>query len=234
MRATAQRNIFPLVTVIPRFAWMTVTRVPAPFCKKTLPYLCLMYDLIQKHLEKYIHLTPEEFKHFISLARLRKLRKRQYLLQAGDVCRYESFVLKGCLRAYTVDDKGQEHIVQFAIEDWWIADLNSFFTQTPATYNIDALEDCELLQLDKPSHETLYKDLPQFERFFRIMIQNAFIALQQRVISGMSITAEKRYLQFVDKYPQLEQRLPQHQIAAYLGITPEFLSRVRKKRISGV
>lgn len=193
----------------------------------------IMYQLIRSHISRYIQLSEEEFNHFISLTKHRKLRKKQYLLQAGDVCRYESFVLKGCLRAYSADDKGQEHVVQFAIEDWWIADLHSFLTQTPAAYHIDALEDSELLQLDKASLETLYRDLPQFERFFRIMIQNAFIASQQRIAAAISETAEQRYLHFIQKYPLLGQRVPQHQIAAYLGITPEFLSRIRKNRSAG-
>jgi len=178
-------------------------------------------------------LSDEEFNHFISLAKQRKIRKKQYILQAGDVCRYESFVISGCLRAYYVDDKGQEHILQFAVEDWWIGDMHSFLTETPATYNIDALEESELLQLDKASLEKLYKLVPQFERFFRIKIQNAFIHLQQRIIASMSETAEQRYLQFIEKYAELEQRLPQHQVASYLGITPEFLSRIRKNLATG-
>jgi len=192
-----------------------------------------MYELIRSHIAKYIQLSDEEFDHFISLSRHRKLRKKQYLVQAGEVCRYESFINSGCLRAYTVDDKGQEHIIQFAIEDWWISDMHSFLTETPATYNIDALEDTELLQLDKASLEKLYAAAPKFERFFRIMIQQAFIALQQRITVSMSDTAEKRYLHFINKYPKLEQRLTQLQVAAYLGITPEFLSRIRKNIATG-
>ena len=192
-----------------------------------------MYELIRSHIAKYIQLSDEEFDHFISLSKHRKLRKKQYLVQAGDVCRYESFINSGCLRAYALDDKGQEHVIQFAIEDWWISDMHSFLTETPATYNIDALEDSELLQLDKASLEKLYAAVPKFERFFRIMIQQAFIALQQRITVSMSDTAEKRYLHFINKYPKLEQRLTQLQVAAYLGITPEFLSRIRKNIAAG-
>ncbi|MBS1599454.1 MAG: Crp/Fnr family transcriptional regulator [Bacteroidetes bacterium] len=188
---------------------------------------------IRPHIEKHIRLTDEEFDYFISLTKHRKIRKRQYILQAGDVCLYESYVIGGCLRTYYVDDKGLEHILQFAIEDWWVGDILSFLSNTPAKYNIDALEDTELLQIDNSSIEKLYKKVPQFERFFRIKIQNAFIQLQQRIIASMSETAEQRYIHFVEKYPQLEQRLPQHQVASYLGITPEFLSRIRKNIATG-
>ena len=187
-----------------------------------------MYSLIRSHFSKLIELTDEEFNYFSSLAKFRKLRKKQYLVQAGDICRYESFVIKGCLRAYSVDDKGQEHVVQFAAEEWWIADMNSFLTETAAIYNVDALEDCELLQLDKPSLEKLYIHVPKFERFFRIKVQIAFTGLQQRITASMSETAEQRYLAFIRQYPHLEQRIPQRQIASYIGITPEFLSRLRK------
>jgi CRP-like cAMP-binding protein len=145
------------------------------------------------------------------------------------ISRQETFVTRGCLRAYYVNDKGEEHIAQFAVEDWWIGDMYSFLTDTPSTLSIEALEECELLQIDRPGLEDLYVKLPKMERFFRIIIQNAFIAAQKRVISSMSKTADERYLDFIKKYPNIEQRIPQYQVAAYLGVTPEFLSRIRKK-----
>jgi CRP-like cAMP-binding protein len=188
-----------------------------------------MYDLILQNIARYIQLTPEETDFFISVLQIKKLRKKQYLVQEGDVCRYESFVNKGCLRTYHVDEKGQEHIAQFAIEGWWISDMYSFLTSTPARLNVDAMEDAELLCIDKPSLEELYLRVPKFERFFRIILQNAFIAHQQRIIANMSKSAEERYLEFLERYPELEQRVPQHQIASYLGITPESLSRIRKQ-----
>jgi CRP-like cAMP-binding protein len=188
-----------------------------------------MHDLLLQNISKYIQLTQEEIDCFISVIQIKRLRKKQYLVQEGDVCRYESFVNKGCLRAYHVDEKGQEHIAQFAIEGWWISDMYSFLTATPARFNVDALEDSELVCLDKPSLEKLYIQIPKFERFFRIILQNAFIAHQQRIIANMSKTAEERYLDFMNHYPQLEQRVPQHQVASYLGITPESLSRIRRQ-----
>lgn len=188
-----------------------------------------MYDLILKNITRFIELTNEEKKFFTSLLKIKKLRKKQYLLQEGDISRYEYFVNKGCIRAYSIDEKGQEHIVQFAIEDWWIGDMYSFLTQTPARLTIDALEDSELFCLDSSSLEILFKQVPKFERFFRMLVQNAFIAGQRRIIETMSLTADDRYCSFIEKYPLMEQRLPLKQIASFLGITPESLSRIRSQ-----
>ncbi len=188
-----------------------------------------MYDLILKNITRFIELTDEEKKFFTSLLKIKKLRKKQYLLQEGDISRYEYFVNKGCIRAYSIDEKGQEHIVQFAIEDWWIGDMYSFLTQTPARLTIDALEDSELFCLDSSSLEILFKQVPKFERFFRLLVQNAFIAGQRRIIETMSLTADDRYCSFIEKYPLMEQRLPLKQIASFLGITPESLSRIRSQ-----
>jgi CRP-like cAMP-binding protein len=161
----------------------------------------------------------------------KKIRKRQYVLHEGEVCRYQFFVNKGCLRSYHTDDKGLEHVAQFAIEDWWIGDMYSFLTGTPATLNIDAVEDSEIFYLDKPSMEQLYIDVPKFERFSRMQLQNAFVANQSRIIQAMSLDAEQRYCNFIEKFPQMEQRLPLKQIASYLGITPESLSRIRSNYV---
>lgn len=186
-----------------------------------------MYDLILKNISRFISLTPDEEKYFTSLLKLKKLKKKQSLLQEGDISRYQYFVNKGCIRTYSIDEKGQEHIIQFAIEDWWIGDFYSFLTQTPARYNLDALEDSELLCLDKNSLEDLYIKVPKFERFFRHLLQNAFIASQSRINDMISLSADDRYCNFMIQYPLMEKRLPQKQIASYLGIKPESLSRLR-------
>lgn len=188
------------------------------------------HNLILKNISRHISLTPEEEKYFLSTLKHRSLRKRQYLLQAGDICHYENFVTKGCLRAYTVDKNGEEHIAMFAMEDWWISDLLSFLTGTPATQHIEALEESEVLQIEKNELEKLYIEIPKFDRLMRILLQNAFIAHQQRILASISQTAEEQYLNFIKKYPALEQRVPQHQIASYLGITPETISRIRRKK----
>jgi CRP-like cAMP-binding protein len=188
-----------------------------------------MYALLVNHLSRYISLEKEEIEVLASAFKPKLLKKKEFLLHQGEVCRFETFVTKGCLRAFHLDEKGEEHIVQFAVEDWWIGDMYSFLTQTPASYSIEVLEGCALLQIDKNALEELYLKLPKMERFFRIIIQNAFIASQKRIISAMSKTADERYLDFINKYPTIEQRIPQYQVAAYLGVTPEFLSRIRKK-----
>jgi CRP-like cAMP-binding protein len=189
-----------------------------------------MHQLLLRHLARHIQLTEKEIAIVDSLLKSRTLRKRQYLLQAGEVCHHENFIIKGCLRAYTTDAGGQEHIAMFGIEDWWISDLYSFLSGTPATQHIDALEDSEVLSIEKSDLEKLYVEVPQFNRFFRVMLQNAFVANQQRILASISQTAEKQYLNFVKKYPTLEQRVPQHQVASYLGITPETISRIRRNK----
>ena len=188
-----------------------------------------MYEQILHNVARHITLTSAERDYFVSILQHRKFRKRQYMLQAGRTDRYENFVIKGLLRAYSVDSRGQEHIVMFAPEDWWISDLYSVIAETPATLNIDAMEDTEVLSIEKPDLEELFLKAPKFERLFRILLQNAFIAQQQRILNSISQTAEERYLQFRTKYADIEQRVPQHQIASYLGITPETLSRIRRQ-----
>jgi CRP-like cAMP-binding protein len=188
-----------------------------------------MYAPLLNYLTKFIKLTPEEEEHLKSFLLYRKLRKRQYLLQAGDPSIYETFVIKGCLRSYSVDNDGTEHILQFAIENWWIGDLYSFLSGTPATLNIDAIEDSEIFCIEKHDLERLYMEIPKFDRLFRVLFQNAFVAQQRRSLSKNSQTAEEQYLEFISKYPTLEQRVPQHQMASYLGLSPETISRIRKQ-----
>lgn len=186
-------------------------------------------DLILAHVARHIHLAPAEEALFLSLLQPATIRRKDYLLQQGKVSRNESFITRGCLRAYTIDEKGQEHILMFGIEGWWMSDLYSFLTQSPAGCFIDALEDTTLLQLSKPDLERLYEQVPKFERYFRLILQNAFVAQQQRINQNLSFTAEERYREFTLKYPGLEQRIAQKQIASYLGITPVFLSMIRRK-----
>lgn len=187
-----------------------------------------MFESILNNVARFIDLSSAEKDQFTSLIQIKKLRKHQYLVQEGDVCRFEAFINKGSMRSFSVDEKGFEHVVLLGVEDWWMGDLYSFFTQTPSRYHVEALEDAELFCLDKPSLEKLYSDIPKFERFFRILIQNAFVAQQQRIIANMSQSAEQRYHDFINRHPQFEKRFPQYQIASYLGIKPESLSRIRR------
>jgi CRP-like cAMP-binding protein len=187
------------------------------------------HDLILHNIGKHIQLNKDESDYFISLLKKNTVKKRDFLLRAGDVCKHEHFITRGCLRTYTTDDDGTEHILMFAIEDWWTGDLYSFLTQTPSAFSIDAIEDTEVLQISYENLQQLYERVPKFERFFRLILQNAFIAGQQRINQNLAFTAEEKYLHFISKFPQMEQRIPQKLVAAYLGITPEFLSMIRKK-----
>jgi CRP-like cAMP-binding protein len=159
----------------------------------------------------------------------KKMRKRQYVLNAGDVCQYITFVEKGMLRSFTVDAEGYEHVVQFAIEGWWVSDVGSFVSGKDALYNIEALEDCELLHLSKSGMDELLVKLPVMERFFRLLMQGNIVALQRRVIAYMSLSAEEKYLKLMEVAPDVMQRASQQHIASYLSITPETLSRIRRK-----
>jgi CRP-like cAMP-binding protein len=187
-----------------------------------------MFELLFKKVEEKVVLAEQEKELCKTFFIPKKLRKKQYLLQQDDVCRNTAFVEKGVLRSYTVDDKGYEHIIQFALEGWWISDQYSFFTGEPSTYNIDALEDAELLLLNRSSYEALMDAVPKFERYQRILVQNSLIAMQRRLLGSMSLTAEEKYINLINAYPDIIQRVPQHMIASYLGITPETLSRIRR------
>lgn len=185
--------------------------------------------MIIDHVLRRIELTAAEQAHFVSLLKVRKLLPRQYLVQQADVCRHESYVCKGFLRSFYVDEKGNDHTLHFAMEDWWISDSTSFHLQVPATRNIVALEASVLLQIEKNDLEQLYKDIPAFERFWRILEQKGGIAQDQRILNAISMTGAERYEALITKYPTLEQRMPQRHIASYLGITPVFLSQIRKQ-----
>jgi CRP-like cAMP-binding protein len=189
--------------------------------------------MILDHVLRRIDLTEAEQAYFASVLKIRRLLPRQYLVQQGEVCKYESYVCKGFLRSFYVDEKGNEHTLHFAMEDWWISDSMSLHLQVPATRNIVALEASTLIQIEKNALEQLYLDVPAFERFWRIMEQKAAIAQDQRILNAISMTGAERYEALITKYPTLEQRLPQRHIASYLGITPVFLSQIRKNR-SGI
>jgi CRP-like cAMP-binding protein len=190
-----------------------------------------MFELLFQKFDEKISLSEEEKQLSQNFFIAKKLRKRQYLLQQGDVCKYIAFVEKGLLRSYTVDDKGAEHIIQFAFEGWWISDQFSFLTGKPSEYNIEAMEDCELLLLSKQAEEEMMEKIPKLERFFRILLQNNLIGMQKRLASSLSHNAEERYNELIKECPTtLPQRIPQHMLASFLGITPETLSRIRRQR----
>jgi CRP-like cAMP-binding protein len=190
-----------------------------------------MVDLLYEKISSIVTISEKEFNYFKSLFVPKKFRKRQYFLQEGDVCKYQAFVEKGILRSYTVDDKGSEHILQFASEGWWMADLSSYLTNEPSFLNMDALEDAQLLLLSKPLWEQAMKEIASLEHYFRVIIQNNLVATQKRLLQSLAETAEEKYNSFLITYPECVQRVPQHMIASYLGVTRETLSRIRKQWI---
>jgi len=185
------------------------------------------YSLILKNISKHIQLDKEEETYFVSLLKEKQLKKKQFYLKENEVCQHSVFVVKGCLRGYTVDENGFEHILQFAPPDWWIADMYSLITQKSGNLNIDAIEDSEVLLLAKKDQEKLFADVPKFERFFRIITENSLVSSRQRLLDNMSLTAMQRYEVFCHHYPTLIECLPQKLIASYIGVTPEFLSKVK-------
>ena len=191
-----------------------------------------MYELFFHKFNEKVNLSEEEEEVIKQYLTPKKLRKKQYLLQEGDICKHIAFVEKGALKAYVVDDAGAESIIQFALEGWVISDLYSFLTGEPATYNIDALENAELVLISKSAHEELLKKLPKYETYIRLQITGAYIALQKRLTSIISLPLEERYKNFLATYPNIAQRVPQHMIASYMGLTPETLSRVRSRMAS--
>lgn len=191
-----------------------------------------MFERLFKSISEKVSLNDGEFEICKTLFLPKKLRRRQFLLQKGDVCKYTAFVEKGVLRSYSTDEKGNEHILQFALEGWWMADLYSFLTQEPSHFDIDAIEDCELLLITQPSWDLLMDKIPTLERYFRLLIQNNLIATQRRLMGSMSETAEEKYVKLVASFPDCIQRVPQHMIASYLGITRETLSRTRSQMAS--
>ena len=179
------------------------------------------------YISRHITLTKDEESILKEKLVFRKYLKGQYVVQQGDICRYENFVLSGCLKVFYSDARGQQHVIMFAVEEWWVSDLGSFVNQTPADYNIQCLEDCELIQFSLSTLEELYRIIPSMERFFRIIIQQAFVASQKRIVNNHCLPAVDRYLAFIKQYPGIAQRVPQYLIASYLGFTKEFLSKIR-------
>ncbi len=188
-----------------------------------------MYEQLAKSIRDKVALTTEEFELCKTFFIPKKIRKRQPLLLEGDVCTYNAFIEKGILRSYTTDEKGHQHIVQFGFEGWWITDLASYLLGANSTYTIEAIEDSELLLLTAAAREELMNILPAFERYQRLLLQNAYIALQSRVNAALTATAEEKYIKLSISYPDIIARVPQHMVASYLGLTPETLSRVRKQ-----
>lgn len=192
------------------------------------------YDRILANVAKHISLDSTETDYFISLLQYKKISRKEQLLKEGQVCKNISFVHAGAFRAFHVNKEGKESTIMFAIKDWWITDMYCFVNTLPAMVCIEAIEDSEVFMLSKQNLDELFTTVPKFEKFFRILMQNAYIREQLRVLQNLSLTAAERYERFLQKYPHITEQVTQKQIASYLGVTPEFLSTIRKNKSKGI
>lgn len=181
------------------------------------------------YFDKFLPLDAEEKRAVETYFKQRTVKRRQCILEEGNVSTYNTFVVEGCFRMYYMDPKGKEHNLQFAIENWWIGDMHSFFSNEPSRLCIEAMEHSIILQIKREDQFKLYEDFPKFNRIFRVLAENNVESLQRRVLNNISMTSEDRYLDFSARYPVLLQRISNVQIASYLGVTPEFLSTIRKR-----
>lgn len=188
-------------------------------------------SLILDNIAKHIFLTSEEEKLFLSQTETRQVKAKTILQNAGQVCKDSYFVNSGLLRSFNINDNIVEHVMSFACEGWWISDMYSLLSQKPGNLFIEVLEDAEIVLLSKENQEQLYLEIPKLERFFRILTENSLVANQERLMDNLSLTAEERYEKFCKKYPTLIQKLPQKQIASYIGVTPEFFSKMKARML---
>src|SRR3989337_2497289 len=188
------------------------------------------FPILIKHLEQYVSLTENDREFIFSSVKPRRLLQKQFLVQQGDISKYETYVVSGCLRTFYVDTKGVDYTLSFSVENWWANDLDSFLNGKPSKWNIQAIEPSLLLQIEKSNLDLLYQKVPLIERYFRILHQNAYIAQTNRILNEISLTAAERYKSFLTAYPSTAQRIPLKYIASYLGVTPVFLSQIRKHK----
>jgi CRP-like cAMP-binding protein len=188
-------------------------------------------DPFIEHIQKRVTLSPAEMEEFVAAFKLKRVKKKQFLIQPDFTDKHRNFVLQGALRSYVIDQEGIDRTIQFAIEDWWISDLNSYTYQKPATMFVVALEDSLILQIDHETEQRLKQANHRFETFFRIGAERTAAFHQRRIITALTRTAEERYSDFLETYPSIAQRLPQYAIASYLGMTTEFLSKIRNHKV---
>ena len=187
------------------------------------------HELLLQNIGKHISLNEEEKEQIVSFFKLKKLKKKQFLLHEGDTQKQAAFVTAGCLRSYSIDKNGFEHVLQFAPPGWWIGDMRSYINQQPGILSIDAIDDSDILLVLKTDLDKLYLAVPKLERLFRILSENSLATYQHRLIDNLSLSAMERYNNFCRLYPSLIEYLPQKQIASYIGVTPEFLSKMLRR-----
>ena len=190
------------------------------------------HKLLANHIQSRVDLNQEELDFFLAQFKVAKVKKRQFIIQPDFVAKYRNFVVDGAFRAYVIADEGNEHTIQFAVEDWWISDYKSYIYQVPASMFVIALEDSIILQLDYEKEQLLKSSNHKFETFFRIMAERSFAGMQKRIISNLTKTAEERYTEFEEKYPKIAHRMPQYALASFLGMTTQYLSKLRTAMVS--
>lgn len=181
------------------------------------------------YFEKLLPLDGDEKLSVEEVFKERRIKRKQFILQEGDICNKNTFIVEGCFRMYMVDDKSKEHNLQFAVENWWIGDIGSFHSEKPSKLYVEAIENSIILQCKKEDQIRLFGKYPKFDRIFRVLAENAMVSMQNRILQNISSTAEERYLDFVERYPHFFNRISNVQIASYLGVTPEFLSSIRRR-----
>lgn len=191
-----------------------------------------MMESLKTHIREYVDISDEKLERYCNAFILRKIKKKDFLLKEGDICEFEGFIVNGCFKVSHPDRNASEQILYFGIENWWISDIDSFINGIPSKLNIQALEDSEIFLISKGNKEKLYQEMPEIERLMRLKFQMSIIALQRRIIDNLSKSSEERYVGFLKDYSKTAHRLTNIQIAAYLGVTPEFISRIRRKIVN--
>jgi CRP-like cAMP-binding protein len=186
-------------------------------------------ELILKNIEQHVTLTKQEQELFLSKTEIYHYKAKTILLNSGAICKHSYFVNSGILRSFNINDNIVEHVLSFACQGWWIGDMYSLLSQKPGNLFIEVLEDAEVVLLSKENQEILYREIPKLERFFRILTENSLVANQERLMDNLSLTAEERFEKFCKKYPTLLQKIAQKQIASYIGVTPEFYSKMKSR-----
>lgn len=188
-----------------------------------------MNELLKQNIKRHLNLSEDELKMFNTYFKSKVISKKDYLLKEGETCKYEAFVIKGCFRVFSIDKNGNENVLYFAIKDWWLSDIDSFTNQIPSQLFIQAIEDSEILLISRSDKVKAYQKIPKIERLFRIMTQKFLVSNQRRILQKQSLTSEERYQYFLANYPQIAQKITNIQLASYLGISHEFVSKIRRK-----
>lgn len=187
--------------------------------------------LILQNIDKIVSLSDREKETILSKIEIKHYKAKTVLLNAGEICKHSYFVNSGILRSFNINDNIVEHVLQFACEGWWIGDMYSLITQKPGNLYVEVNEDAEVVLLSKENQEELFQEIPKLERFFRILTENSLVANQERLMDNLSLSAEERFEKFCSKYPTLIQKVPQKQVASYIGVTPEFFSKMKAKML---